>query len=71
MMECDICHKEFKNVEAHKRMAHSISKTNDEIARILYEDVVVPLCKGRAIQIGSWEEVAKEDYLNVAKKIRG
>lgn len=70
-MLCDICNKEFKNVEAHKRMAHSKPKSEEEIGKILYDDVVIPFCSSHGIPIGNWNTIDKKDYLRIAKKIRG
>jgi len=73
--KCDICGKDYKNINAHKRMAHPDaglkSKSVEDIARILYEDIVKPLCQERGISIGEWEGIDQSDYLTVARKIKG
>lgn len=72
-MICDICEKEYKNVEAHKRMAHSSVKTAEEIVQILYDDVVKPICAGNGVLLKSLAKMSdeeKECYLNVAERIR-
>jgi len=109
-MECEICHKDYKNIKAHKRLAHPVvgrdieqeplvielrgkvkeyefltsalsseieslkrasGKSVEDIARILYEDVVKPLCSERGISVGEWEGIDHNDYLTVARKIKG
>jgi len=49
----------------------SKGKSVEDIARILYEDVVKPLCSERGIPVGEWEEIDQSDYLTVARKIKG
>jgi len=76
-MKCEICGKEVKpqGMKAHIRMAHPDaglkSKSVEDIAKILYEDIVKPLCQERGISIGEWEGIDQSDYLAVAGKIKG
>jgi len=76
-MKCEICGKEVKpqGMKAHIRMAHPDAglkcKSVEDIAKILYEDIVKPLCQERGISIGEWEGIDQSDYLAVAGKIKG
>ena len=47
------------------------AKSVEDIARILYDDIVKPLCEERNIGVGEWDNIDHNDYLKVAKKIKG
>lgn len=72
---CEICGKEKKQLKQHKRLAHPASglvqKSEEEIAKILYNDVVKVICDEYGIKVEAWEEIDKEPYLAIAKKILG
>lgn len=76
-MKCEICGKEVKQqgMKAHIRLAHPDaglkSKSVEDIARILYEDIVKPLCVEKGISVGEWDNIDRNDYLAVARKIKG
>ena len=94
-MKCEICNdgKDYKNIKAHKRLAHppdnpvilelkakiaeleqvldSKGKSAEVIAKILYEDVAKAICDSHGISLGDWEGIDHNDYLKVARKIKG
>ena len=73
MQFCETCQKEFKNIVAHNRLKHppkgSARKSEEEIAELLYTDIVKPLCEEKGIKIGEWGTIDQSDYLAVARKI--
>lgn len=49
----------------------TVTRSLQEIAEIIYIDVVRPLCEENGISVGEWSVVPKDGYLRVAKKILG
>ena len=47
------------------------AKSVEDIARILYDDIVKPLCEERNMGVAEWGSFDPVDYLKVAKKIKG
>ena len=39
------------------------------IAKILYNDIVKPLCEEHVIEMGAWEEIDQSDYFKIASRI--
>ena len=73
---CEICHKiNIKNIKAHQRLAHPAKglpqKSEDEIAGIIYNDVVKVICGEYGLKVEEWAVIDKESYLAVAKRILG
>ena len=82
---CDICGKGYKNVKLHKKLAHKeegmvkevskvIGDKKEDIARILFKDVVVVLANevGFPLRSYDWEKTDKEvkaNYYATAAKI--
>jgi len=40
-----------------------------KIARILYEEIVRPVCNEHAIKLGEWAEIDQSDYFKIAGRI--
>ena len=59
------------NILPEEPKAEPVIKGEGEIAKILYEDVVVVVCRDAGIDVISWEGVDKRPYLAVARKILG
>ena len=48
-----------------------VGKSVEQIARILYDEIVKPLCKEKGMSIDGWENIDRNDYLRIARNIKG
>ena len=58
-------------VKARECLDNAPSMEEMDIAKILYTDIVKPLCEEYGISIDQWENIDQNDYLRVARKIKG
>jgi len=83
-VECKICGKRVSRMKVHKKWSHPDGvETREEetlddgtglegtLAKLLYSEVVKPLCEGNGIKLKDWEDsqLDKQDYFTVAGKI--
>ena len=61
----------FKDKRADIEDKKVVGKSIEDIARILYEDIVRQLCEENHIPVGEWDTIDHNDYLAVARKIKG
>ncbi len=82
---CDICNRDFTSLETHNRTTtkHGFNietqegidalitaeKRNLLQAQIIYDEVVVPICRVNNLRILSWKDIDKASYIAVAEKI--
>ncbi len=48
-----------------------LGKSVEDIARVIYDDVARGICDSHGISLKGWEEIDHNDYLKVARKIKG
>lgn len=77
---CSICDKYFTDLSRHnatttKHGNGSVdtlaipSELSIKIALVIYTDVVKPICEYQGIELIHWDEVDKNEFYTVAKKI--
>ena len=59
------------DLEAQLADKKVVGKSVEDIAKILYEDIVKPLGEAKGFDVKKWGEFDPADYLKVARKIKG
>ena len=57
-------------VEAKEMLDNAPTSRTVDIAKLLYDDIVAPLCKAYSLRLLPWNEVNQKVYYGIAEKIQ-
>ena len=63
--------KPHENPPAYPVKPITTGLTVETIARIIFDDVARSICDSNGISLGEWDNIDQNDYLKVARKIKG